>query len=152
MIRTILLCLVLGASTISAQQSSLMGTWNLSYPGGMRIENGVATPLIVTGVLTVVVAGDSLIGDLITNPSDALPARTPARLAAPLIDGGEAVFVSHSEATLNMNGESGKATVISTWRLGIRSDSLVGTVERKLEGFEMANHDPQPVRGSRAAN
>ena len=150
MTRAILLCLILGASALSAQQSSLIGTWNLSYPGGMRIENGEATPVMVTGVLTVVAASDSLIGDLITNPSNELPARPPARLAAPLTGGAEVVFVSHSEATLNMNGESGKATVISRWRIGVRGDSLVGTVERELEGFEMANHDPQPVRGSRA--
>jgi len=116
----------------------------------MRIENGEATPLMVTGVLTVVAAGDSLIGDLITNPSEELPARPPARLTAPLTGGGEAVFISHSEATVNRNGESGKATVVSSWRIGVRGDSLVGTVERKLAGFEMANLDPQPVRGSRA--
>ncbi|TFG47398.1 MAG: hypothetical protein E4H38_08215 [Gemmatimonadales bacterium] len=150
MTRAILLCLALGASVLSAQQQSLIGTWNLSYPGGMRIENGEATPLMATGVLTVVATGDSLIGDLVTNPTPELPARPPARLAAQLTSGGEVIFVSHAEATLNMNGDEQKATVVSTWRLGVRSDSLVGTVERKLEGFEMGNSGPLLVTGVRA--
>jgi len=40
--------------------------------------------------------------------------------------------------------------VVSDWRVGVRSDGLAGTVERKLEEFERADLDPQPVRGSRA--
>lgn len=43
-----------------------------------------------------------------------------------------------------------EAKVVSDWRVGVRSDGLAGTVERKLEEFERADLDPQPVRGSRA--
>jgi len=43
-----------------------------------------------------------------------------------------------------------EAKAVSDWRVGARSDSLAGTVERNLEEFERADLDPQPVRGSRA--
>lgn len=147
--RAILLCLVLNSSALAAQQP-LIGTWQVSFTAGMRIENGEATPLKATGLLTVVAQGDSLIGELATNPAPDLPARPPARLTAKATDGGEAVFVSRSEATVSMNGDERKATVVSMWRLAVKGDSLSGTVERKLEGFEMGSQAPQPLTGVRA--
>ena len=150
MTRTILLSLAVCTSALSAQQQPLIGTWQISFPAGMRIENGEATPLMATGVLTIVAKADSLIGELATNPSPEIPSRPPARLAARATNGGEAIFVSQSEATLSMNGDQRKATVVSTWKLGAVSDSLVGTVERKLEGLEMGNQEPRPVTGVRA--
>jgi hypothetical protein len=114
----------------------------------MRIEDGSATPLIATGLLTIEVKDDSLIGNLVTNPSPDVPARPPARLAA-RVTVGEAVFVSQTEARLNMNGEERKATAVSTWTLRAAGDSIGGTVERKLEGIEMGNQGPQPVSGVR---
>jgi len=152
MIRTILPCLILGTSALSAQQQSLVGTWNLSYPAGMRIENGEATPLMATGVLTVMTTDDSLIGNLTTNPSDDIPERPPTRLAGVATGAGETTFVSRSEARLNINGEVQKATVVSSWKLGVTGDSLAGTVERKIDGFDMGNSGPQPVSGVRAGN
>ena len=52
---------------------------------------------------------------------------------------------------MNMNGQESKATVVSTWKLTVRGDSLDGTVARTIEGFDMAGGDqpPQPVTGSR---
>jgi len=149
MTRAFALSLLVGTSALSAQQPLLVGTWNVSFTAGMRVENGEATPLMATGVLTIVATGDSLLGDLATNPSPELPARPPTHLAGPRTSGGEVVLVSQSEATISMNGDERKATVVGTWRLGVRGDSLVGTVERKIEGVGMGNPGPQPVTGVR---
>jgi hypothetical protein len=149
MTRALLFCCIVTGSALSAQQQ-LVGKWQLSFPAGMRIENGVATPLMATGVLTIEAKGDSLLGELITNPSADVPSRPPTHLAAPATTAGQAVFVSHSEATVNRNGEQQKATVVSTWRLGVGSDSLVGTVERQVEGVDMGTQEPRPVTGVRA--
>jgi hypothetical protein len=150
MTRTILACLVLSTSALSAQQQPLAGVWDVSYPAGMRMINGEATPIMASGVLTVVVHGDSLIAQLAANASPEMPARPPTRLAARAAGAGEVVFASRSEATINMHGEEQKATVLSTGRVAVQSDSLVGTVERRIEGHEMGNSGPQPVTGVRA--
>jgi hypothetical protein len=148
MTRATLCLLALYGPALSAQQPSLVGVWQVSYPAGARIENGTVTPLLATGLLTVVAKDDSLIGTLATNPTSDIPARPPARLTAKA-GTGDVVFESRSEATLSLNGSERKATAVSTWRLAAQSDSLVGTVERKLEGFEMGNQGPQPVTGVR---
>jgi hypothetical protein len=150
MTRTFLLSLAVGSSVLSAQQQPLIGAWQVSYTAGMRIENGMSTPLMATGLLTIVVKGDSLVGELAINPSPDVPARPPTRLTARLTNGSPVTFMSRSEATLNINGEERKATVVGTWTLRVESDSLIGTVERKLEGHEMGNQEPRPVTGVRA--
>ena len=81
-----------------------------------------------------------------------MPARPAARLAAPTSAGDEAVFTGRSEATLNMNGEEQKATVVSTWKLVARGNGVTGTVERRIEGMEMGGGGPQPVTGTRATS
>ena len=150
MFRTLACALVLGTATLNAQQPALTGSWRLTYPAGMRIDNGVPTPIIAGGTLTVTERGDSLIGSLLTDPIPDVPARPPAHLAAPKSSGDEAVFIARSEATLNMNGEEQTATVVSTWRLVARGDSVSGTVERRIEGMEMGAGGPQAVTGTRA--
>jgi hypothetical protein len=114
----------------------------------MRMEDGNAITLMATGLLTIEVKDDSLIGNLVTNPSPDVPARPPARLAA-RVTAGEAVFVSRTQARLRINGDERHATAVSTWTLRASEDSLGGTVERRLEGLEMGNQGPQPVRGIR---
>jgi len=149
MMRALLCLLILASSPVVAQQSSFVGTWNLSYPGGAMRENGVMTPIMATGVLTITATGDSLIGTLVMNPHAELGSRPDVRMMAG-VGSTEATFVSRSEATLSTNGEERKAAVISTWKLAVAGDSLSGTVERTLEGFEEANQPPTPVTGSRA--
>jgi len=145
-----LLCLVaLRATALAAQTPSFAGAWQLSYPRGTRIENGEATVLRGTGVLTIVAQGDSLIGTLTGDPTPDMPPRPPARLAAKA-SAGETTFISHSEATLNMDGTMSTATVVSTWTLTVKGDSLVGSVQRKIEGHDMDDGQPeQPVTGTR---
>jgi hypothetical protein len=146
--RALLAALALAATTLQAQQSTLVGTWQLSYPVGAQIENGQVFILTGTGVLTVVAEGDSLIGTLVNDVTPDMPARPPARLAA-VNAPGELVFVSHAPGKIEMNGEENDINVVSTWRLKATGDSIAGTVGRQIEGFEDAMQGPQPVTGSR---
>ena len=150
MIRTLSCLILLNATALAAQAPSITGSWQLSYPAGVRNENGNITVLHGTGVLTVVAQGDSLIGTLAADPNPEFTPRPASRLAGKAT-AGEATFVSHSEATLSMNGDERTATVVSTWKFKVQGDSLVGTVERKLEGFDIegGSQPPQPVTGVR---
>lgn len=150
MTRAFLCLLALNTSALAAQAPSFVGGWQLSYPVGATVENGEVTVLMGTGTLTVVALGDSLIGTLVTDSAPGVRPRPAVRMAA-LTSTGEATFVSHSEATINMNGEESKAKVVSIWTLTVRGDSLAGTVARTIEGFDMAGGEqpPQPVTGSR---
>jgi len=150
MTRALLCFLAFNTTGLAAQGPSFVGGWQLSYPVGATVENGEVTVLMGTGTLTIVAEGDSLIGTLAMDPAPDQPPRPAVRMAA-LTSTGEATFVSHSEATLNMNGEESKAKVVSTWKLTVRGDSITGTVARTIEGFDMAGSDqpPQPVTGSR---
>ena len=150
MIRTLSCLILLNATALAAQAPSITGSWQLSYPAGVRNENGNITVLHGTGVLTVVAQGDSLIGTLAADPNPEFTPRPASRLAGKAT-AGEATFVSHSEATLSMNGDERTATVVSTWKFTVQGDSLVGTVERKLEGYDIegGSQPPQPVTGVR---
>lgn len=148
MIRPLLCLLALHTTALAAQQSPLVGNWQLSYPAGATIENGVATTIFGSGVLTVVRQADSLIGTLVMDANQQLAPRPPVRMAA-LAGSGAATFLSRSEATLSRNGEESTATVVSTWILAVKGDSLTGTVERTLEGVDGANQPPKPVTGTR---
>jgi hypothetical protein len=148
MIRTLLCLTVLSTSTLAAQQSPFVGTWSVSYPAGAMLENGIMTPIMATGVLSIIRSADSLVGELVMDPNPELGPRPMVRMAA-AAGAGEVTFVSYSEATLTMNGSESKTTVISSWKLAVQGDTLSGTVERRLEGFEEANQPPHEVTGVR---
>lgn len=147
MARFIPLALVLSASPLAAQQS-LVGTWEVNYTAGMHVENGVSTPVKGTGVLTIKSQGDSLIGDLVNNAVDDMPARPPVRMAAAGA-GDKATFTALGKATMMRNGSRSEATVISTWVLSAAGDRLEGTVARKIEGIDSAFQGAEPVTGNR---
>lgn len=148
MIRILCCLIALHTTALAAQQSPFAGTWRVSYPVGATIENGAVTPIMGSGTLVVASVGDSLIGELNMDPDPELPPRAAQRLAAPVSAPG-ATFIARSEATLSMNGAESQVEVISTWKLSVKGDSLSGTVERVLEGYEAANQPPKPVTGSR---
>jgi hypothetical protein len=147
--RALLVLLPFLGSALAAQESPLVGSWHLSFPGGMRIENGYATPLMATGVLIVEAQGDSLIGTLARDSSPGLPARPPARLAGKT-GSDQTTFISQTTAKVNLNGEVREATSVSTWILEARGDSLVGTVQRRVQGVDVDDPGPLRVAGSRA--
>ncbi len=148
MIRTVLLALTVGSLPAAAQTHPLVGVWQISFAGGMRIENGTPTPIQRTGKLTVEVKDDSLIATLTTDPAPDLPTRPPVRLAAKA-GPGAATFVQRSKVKVNLNGNEQEATAISTWSLAVAGDQLEGSVDRTVEGFEGAGGGAQPVTGKR---
>jgi len=148
MIRALLCLTALCTSPLAAQQSPFAGTWRISYPVGATIENGVMTPIMGAGTLVVAPVADSLIGELNMDPDPGLPPRPMQRLAAPAT-APAATFLARSEATVNVNGSESKVAVTSTWKLTVKGDSLSGTVERVLEGFEDATQPPHEVTGVR---
>jgi len=48
MTRKLVALLALCHGALSAQQPPLVGTWQVHFQSGMRIENGEATPLFAT--------------------------------------------------------------------------------------------------------
>ena len=138
---------MLCAGTLEAQQSALVGTWQVSYTAGMMMQDGVQTPLMATGTLTIAAEGDSLVGTLVSDPSEHMPARPPARLAAGKAPG--AAFVSRTKATINVNGNERETTAVSTWKLSAQGDNLSGTVERSLEDMDVAALPASNVTGTR---
>jgi hypothetical protein len=137
-------------AALAAQSHPLVGTWAVEVPAGMRMENGEATPIMAKGTFVFSVVGDSLIGTLKSEPLEGMPARPASRVAAKLAT-GTVTFVSRSEAKLNMGGEEITRTAVSTWIFDVSGDTLKGTVERAIEGVEMAMGGPQPITGKRAA-
>lgn len=132
-----------------AQSHPLVGSWNLELVAGQRVENGSVTPILATATLVVVAAGDSLIGTLTVAPIEGAPQRPPARLAGKRVD-GTMTFVSRTEGTMQMNGESRTIEAISTWTLSVTGDTVEGTVAREIIGVSMPAIEPQPVKGRRA--
>lgn len=149
MTRMLCALVLAGSSLASAQQHPIVGTWEVTYAAGLRMENGEATPMMAAGTLTIVAKGDSLIGELVTTPSATTPARPATRLSALTTSGAALVFISHSEARMNMNGEEHTARVTATWKLTVTGDSLEGTTERRIEGMDMGGGGPQPITGTR---
>jgi hypothetical protein len=148
MTRGLALLLILCPVAMHAQKPPLVGVWQVTYPAGMRIENDVETPIIATATLTIEAQGDSLIANLATHPSGDMAPRPPVRLAAKA-GAGDATFTGQSKATLNINGAKREATAISTWVLRAKGDSLEGTVQRKIEGFDAGGQEPKAVTGTR---
>jgi hypothetical protein len=150
--KRVLICLLALTATggaLAAQAPAFAGTWQVHYPRGTRVENGEATVIWGTGTLTIAAQGDSLIGTLAADSAPNVPPRPPVRLAGKAAS-PETTFISYSEATLNMNGDMKTATVVSTWTLAVKGDSLVGTVARRLQGYDMGDDQPaQAVKGVR---
>lgn len=134
---------------LPAQAHPLAGTWDLTYAAGMQVENGVTTPVEATATFTVTVEGDSLVAVLERPAMEGMPARPPARFTTPLSTTWPIVFRQISEAMLSMGGGTEKRTATSVWTLTVTGDTLEGTVERSIEGLQLPDAGPQPVRGVR---
>lgn len=150
MSRTLLAALLVTLpGALAAQAHPLVGNWDLELPGGMRMENGNVTPIMVKGSLVVVVEGDSLIGTLKAEPTEGRPARPPLRLATKSAP-GQLKFTHSSEAKMSMNGEETTRTMLSVYLFAVDGDALKGTVERHIEGMDIESMAaPMPITGTR---
>lgn len=135
-------------ATAAGQAHPLVGKWAVEYAAGMRNEDGVVTPVMAKGVLTLEAKGDSITGTLVADNSGSGPNRPPTHLAAKRTDGSIA-FITKSEATMNMNGEESKREVVVTWTLTATGDALDGNVLRRITGMEDMGGPAQPMKGTR---
>jgi hypothetical protein len=146
LLAALLLCL---PTVLSGQSHPLVGTWNVTVPAGVRIDNGEPAIIVAKGTLAVTVVGDSLIGTLNVEPPEGLPARPASRLAARRAS-GPTTFVSVTQATLNVNGSESQRSVTSTYIVeSSDGDAFKGTVTRIINGLESPMSTPQPFNGTR---
>lgn len=145
----LLAALLLLPGALAAQSHPLVGTWNVTVPAGMRMENGEATPIMAKGSFAFSVVGDSIIGMLKNDPIEGQPERPAKRVAAKLT-AGAVTFVSIGEAKMNMNGEEMVRTSTSTYRFEVDGDTLKGTLDRSIEGLNLDMGGAQPITGTRA--
>lgn len=145
----LLAALLLLPGALAAQTHPLVGTWDITIPAGMRVENGEATPIMAKGTLTFSVTGDSLIGILKTEPIEGQPVRPAKRIAAKLVTGA-VTFVLKTEAKMSMNGEEMTRTAINTYVFDVADTALKGSIDRAIEGLDVDMGGPQPITGTRA--
>lgn len=146
--RPLLLCLTLMTSALHAQQHPLVGVWQITYAAGSRHEDGMMTPIMATGTLTVEAVRDSLIATLVTDSSADIRPRPPLRMAT-ATKAGAVIFLSQSKAMLNIDGASRPVLVASTWTLDAKGDDLTGSLLKTLLGMDEEPQLPQPITGHR---
>lgn len=147
--RTMAALLVAAPLLAQAQAHPLVGAWDIEYAGAMHIENGMPTPVMMKGTMTVVAQGDSLVATVKTTPPAGMPPRADMRLAT-ISASGPVTFIYRSQARVNINGEESVRESITTWSLTVSGDQLSGTMARQVGGGELPGGDPQPVKGTRA--
>ena len=109
------------AATPLAARVSLVGAWKVTYPAGTRVENGEQTAIMGTGTLRIEARADSLLGELVPDPTPDLPARKPTRMTGPA-GSGSVALVAHLAAPVEVNGAHRLVTFTSTWRLEAKGD------------------------------
>jgi hypothetical protein len=124
----------------------LLGKWSIEYERGRRMQDGVATPLMGTGTLTIAASGDSLLATLQAGSREDGTVPPPATFGG-RASAGAAVFVQQQTVTVNINGETQTRQLNVTWKLSASGDVLTGTMARDLPGMEQT---PAPVKGTRA--
>lgn len=149
MLQEALLTVVMMLSGLpAAAQEPLVGTWRVIYPAGVQVDNGVQNTVMGTGTLRIVAQGDSLVGDFVPDPVAEFETRGPSRMAG-LKGTGMVPLVTSSMLVLEVNGEQRGITLVSTWELEAKGDSLTGTLSHRVEGANLAAQEPGPVRGTR---
>jgi hypothetical protein len=138
------------AAPLAAQSANpLVGSWNIEWELGRRMENGEATVVSAKGTLTIKPSGDTLVATLeATSRSDNAPLPKPYVLGGRTTTGG-AAFTQHQQVRMNMNGEESTRDVLVTWTLRADGDALSGTMVRDMPGMSMAI-PPGQVTGTRA--
>ena len=140
--------LLLVPAALAAQSHPLVGTWDLSLPAGVRVEDGEPTPIMGKGNVVFSQVGDSIVGTLKVEPPEGMPARPAARLAAKA-SSGPLTFVQQSTATVRSNGAESTHKVTNTYVFEATGDALKGTVARDVEGVTVQLPGPMPLSGTR---
>ena len=132
----------------AAAQGSLVGAWQVRYPAGAQVVNGVQTPIMGTGTLRVEARGDSLMGEFRPDPVPDLPEQAAIPLRG-RPGPGPVALIADQVTVVEVNGVQRPIRYTSTWTLEVRGDSLTGTLAHRVEDPTVAAQDPGPVRGAR---
>src|SRR5262245_36561496 len=89
------------------------GVWRITYPWHIGVKDGVVTPVMETGQLTVEARADSIIAILRKDAGSA--GRPTLRLAAPRSTADTVVFVTRDKVSLTSSGATQETTAVSTW-------------------------------------
>jgi len=128
--------------------SPLIGTWDIEYQRGQRIENGEVTAVMGKGVIIIAQSGDSLLATFKQPPRpDGTP--VPDAIIGGRDSNGSAVFVQKLSAQMNMNGDVRTVEGKATWTLQATGDTMSGSVIRDIPMMPVAA-EPSPVKGTRA--
>ncbi len=153
-VRRLLLSLAVGTisstSALAAQSPLIVGSWNIEYERGRRVENDVVTPVMGKGVLTVTSHSDSLVAVLTSGPTPSGATPPPMTFSGRLTPAG-ALFVQKQQSRVVMNDEQRVVDVTVTWTLSANGDTLSGTLLREAPMLPEAAQ-PTPVSGSRIKN
>jgi hypothetical protein len=111
-IPTVLLLL----SAASSGQARQHHAWRITYLAGLRIENGVETPLWLDATLRVAARGESLVATLVTDTPAGGPPRPTRRSAARTPSGPDVTFETRSKAAFrSSDGGDHDLDVVNTW-------------------------------------
>lgn len=149
--RAVILSIGLSIASLSAHAQAappLIGTWDIEYQRGQRIENGEATAIMGKGVITIAQSGDSLLATLKQGPRPDGTA-VPDVVIGGRLSNGSAVFVQKLSAQMNLNGDVRTVEGKATWTLQATGDTMTGTVMREVPMMPAAA-EPSPVKGTRA--
>lgn len=139
--------------TLMAQSHPLNGDWSLVFVAEAPGQDGHGGHGSLTGTLSVVASGDSIVATIATKSADGHASSAPIRMLARLsANDATAVFVVREQRQLNLGGETRYATIVSTWNFRAIGDSLAGTVDRRvtgIEGVHIEPGEPQQITGAR---
>lgn len=125
----------------------LEGSWRITYPWHVEIENGVPKPTMESGRMTVTAIGDSLVATIATAPSPILPNGRAVRLAA-LRGPGPVTFEESGQVTVSTPNGNRTMTDVITWTFEPAGDRLTGTLGRRIVGMA-SDTKPLPLDGIR---
>lgn len=144
--------IALSSSAVIAQTPAIVGSWDIEYAAGQRVQNGESTPIMAKGKLTITQRGDSLVASLVRASMGAAPPPPTGATGAIEMHGtlgkGGAVFIEKRNATVNVNGEAAQKEITLTWVLNASGDSLTGTLATVIRDGPPAR-EPAKVTGTR---
>lgn len=140
------LCATLCLPTLtSAQAHPLIGQWNLSMPAPIRTADGQVSMVTRKSVMTVELAGDSLIATVRNEPLPGEPVTDDRRFSG-LRSTGAVRLVRNSTAMLSGGGSDMAREALMTYLLDASGDKVTGTMSVEVPGI--ASIPPRTVTGT----
>lgn len=129
----------------SAQAHPLVGRWNLSMPAPMRGADGKVSMVTRKSVMTVELAGDSLIATVRNEPLPGEPDSGDRRFAG-IRNAGAVRLVHASTATLSGGSRDMSREASTIYVLDASGDKVTGTLTVEVPGID--GIPPRTVTGT----